>query len=96
MWIGIESDIGAMLDRADIAMEPEDTLLLYTDGITESVKKGLPIGDDDEEFFGDDRLLDIFTKYSGSSSEEIKDGVLTELNEYDCRDDITVVVLRRT
>lgn len=68
-----------------------DTLLLYTDGVTEAADVG-------ERFYGEDRLLALFTAISDRPAKDqvdtIVDDVLHFTGEADQADDITVLVLR--
>jgi serine phosphatase RsbU (regulator of sigma subunit) len=70
-----------------------DTLLFYTDGITEAENKA-------GEFFGAQRLCDIFATHAEASNQEIIDAVMAELQQFCQRtsfsDDISLVVLKVT
>ncbi len=75
-------------------MEPGDTMLLYTDGITESRSKGAH-EDSGTDLFGDDRLTEILHRAGERSGKEIRTEILNSLEGYKCVDDVTVVVLKR-
>ena len=55
MAIGVAAGAAAFSARPDVAFEPGDCLLVYTDGLTEAVR---PKGD---EFFGDAELARVLT-----------------------------------
>lgn len=97
MWIGIVDDISSMVDDFRLSLDPGDTMLLYTDGITEAWKKGSirDARDPVMEMFGEDRLIEIFSRCGNESSLAIKDAIVAELDQYECNDDITMVVVRR-
>jgi len=90
-WIGLIDDIKGMLEDDELALNPGDTMLLFTDGITESWKKG----SDRRDMFGDEQLKNIFCGLGNCSTEEIKNGILNSLEDYDSDDDITMLILKR-
>lgn len=68
-----------------------DTMLLYTDGITEARnEKG--------ELFGDDRLRDSFSSHSKKAPTQIKEGIKRDLSQFmgelEIDDDYTMVVVK--
>ncbi len=68
-----------------------DTLLLYTDGITEAKNP-------DGEQFGSERLKKSFETHSSKSPNQIKEGIKNDLSEFigtiDIDDDYTLVIIR--
>ncbi|MCP4346026.1 MAG: AAA family ATPase [Desulfobacterales bacterium] len=94
MWIGLIDDIEDMMTDDEFRMEPGDTMLLYTDGITESIPKGAH-EDSGTDLFGDDRLTEILHRAGEQSGKEIRTEILNSLEGYKCVDDVTVVVLKR-
>ncbi|MCP4606104.1 MAG: SpoIIE family protein phosphatase [Proteobacteria bacterium] len=88
MWIGIMEDIKNMLPVDHLILNERDVMLLYTDGITESVNNN-------KEMFSDEKLIDVFRTLGDKSTEGIKQGILTSLNGYTCDDDVTFMVLKR-
>ena len=68
-----------------------DTLLLYTDGITEA--KSL-----DGEQFGSERLKQSFETHRSKSPNQIKEGIKNDLSEFigniDIDDDYTLVIIQ--
>ena len=71
---------------------PGDTLVLYTDGLTEAPNE------DDKEFSGA-RLADVVRALHARSAREINDGILEALQRFTGdtaqRDDFTLVTVRR-
>lgn len=96
-WIGLMDNIDSMVYDSSLKLNPGDTMLLYTDGITESWKSGTKkekrtIRND---MFGEEKLKIIFESLGEKSTEDIKMGILKELQkDYTCVDDVTMVVLR--
>jgi serine phosphatase RsbU (regulator of sigma subunit) len=76
---------------SQIVLEPEDTLLLFTDGLTEAA-------DQDRNLFGLTRLMDAFVRHSDSSLDALQSGILAEVEQFTrCarpRDDITLLAVR--
>lgn len=93
MWIGIMDDIQSMIEDQTLILEPNDVMLIYTDGITESFLKG--VDEDQRDYFGDDRLTEILLQLGERSGLEIKDGILKALQDFHVIDDISLVVIKR-
>ena len=73
-------------DDVTVTMVPGDTLLLYTDGITEGRRGG--------DFYGDERLLALLSREGVAGAGGVVDRVLTDVLEYQeqrPRDDIAVL-----
>lgn len=68
-----------------------DTLLLYTDGITEAKNQA-------GEQFGDDRLKESFTAHASKAPDQVKEGIKNDLSEFIGEmiidDDYTLVVVQ--
>jgi serine phosphatase RsbU (regulator of sigma subunit) len=73
-------------------LAPGDVLVLYSDGITEAQ-------DDQEEFFEEERLLEVGQTSLGRSAQEVQDTILAEVDRFVGNapqvDDITLMVLVR-
>jgi sigma-B regulation protein RsbU (phosphoserine phosphatase) len=70
-------------------LEPGDSLVTYTDGVTER-RRGA-------ELFGQERLLEVLSGAAGSSASDLVKAVRTALQEFSTdprRDDIAVLVVR--
>lgn len=77
-------------DENSIRVEPGDTFVLYTDGITEAM-------DPEMEEFGRRRLLDVIRKVGKTSCEGLIDAILEAVDEFSMgaerSDDQTLVVI---
>lgn len=90
MWIGIVDDIREMVTDRSIQLAAGDTLLLFTDGITEAMDKV-----NGGEMYGDKRLAELFRSLGAQPVEAIKKGILDSLTGYIRIDDSTLVVMKR-
>jgi len=88
----IQSIFRDSLQIEEISMQQGDTLILYTDGVVESVNRA-------EEEFGEGRLMQVLMSSAGSSAAVVKENLLGSLSAFrrgeELRDDTTFVVLRR-
>jgi sigma-B regulation protein RsbU (phosphoserine phosphatase) len=79
-------------DRSTILMIPGDTLVLYTDGITEAQNE-------QRALFDDDRLREIADSNRGKSALDFQQALLQEVHSFvgnaPQMDDITLVILAR-
>lgn len=89
MWVGITSDISTYLKDVDIILNPEDALVLYTDGITEARSQ------EDDRLFGGQLLAESIRALGDKSALDIHDGILGTLESYRTVDDIALVVIKR-
>ncbi|MEW5976785.1 MAG: PP2C family protein-serine/threonine phosphatase [Acidobacteriota bacterium] len=81
----------AEFQMESVVMEPEDLLILFSDGITEAVRA-------DEEF-GDERLLQAVKRNRHLSLEGLQNRILEEVRRWSGReadDDMTLVMVRAT
>lgn len=88
--IGIDAE--AAWEYAELIIQPEDVLVLYTDGITEAQNQ-------DGVFFDEDLLQEAVEDQLGGSAYDIQSSILTRLQsfvgDYTQTDDITLMVLSR-
>ncbi|MEJ2886416.1 SpoIIE family protein phosphatase [Actinomycetospora aeridis] len=85
--VGVFADLD--LPEAEIHLAPGDALLLYTDGVTEA--RG-PAG-----FFGPERLAAVVAGLAGRSADQLADGVLAAVSDFQrgrLRDDVALLVVR--
>jgi len=79
--------------ESTVAIEPDDILLLYSDGITESINEA-------EEEFGDDRLIAVAQQYADSPVARLRDKIEEALSRFVGKaapfDDMTLVIVKRT
>lgn len=83
---------GFNYDESSVIVEPGDTLLLYTDGVTEAHAP-------DDSLFGDARLLSSFAQCGTGTALECVQTIIDAVDAFSAgreqSDDITVTVLRR-
>lgn len=92
-WLGLQDDIGAFLEEHEIELAPGDSMVLYTDGITEAKN---PQGVQ----YNVDRLRDMLIRQGSTSmpsAQKIRDGIIDDVMTWSRtrQDDVTVMVLRR-
>ncbi|KAA6460339.1 FHA domain-containing protein [Acidobacteria bacterium AB60] len=78
--------------KADrIQLEPDDTLVLYSDGVTEAQNKN-------QDLFGDERLVEALGPYHNASLDELQAGILNAVEQFaggaSQSDDITILLVR--
>ncbi len=77
---------------ATITLQPGDTIIAFTDGVTESCSP-------DNELFGDDRLKELLAAHCGSTAEELVSAIGNAVKEHangtEQSDDITILALKR-
>ena len=87
---------------AEIALGPGDVFVLYSDGLTEASRPmpGLTeaASPDEEEYFGEERLLEAAKARHTESAKEILDGLVSAVHAFagdaPQSDDLTVVVVK--
>ncbi len=79
------------LESDTIALTEDDTLIVYTDGVTEAMNRK-------RELFGEERFLETIRKYGNRDVEDFVDSLRKELNTFTegfpQNDDITLVALK--
>jgi sigma-B regulation protein RsbU (phosphoserine phosphatase) len=87
--LGLES--GMEFEQITLTLQPGDTLVLYTDGVTEAFNA-------QEECYGDDRLLDRLGASSGQDAYGVSAALLKDVRAFadgtPQSDDIAALVLR--
>ncbi|MBI2620385.1 MAG: serine/threonine-protein phosphatase [Ignavibacteriales bacterium] len=80
------------LEIEQLSMEKGDTLILYTDGVIESVNRH-------REEFGEGRLMQVVLDSAGEDVDEVKERLIKSIasfrNGEELRDDTTFVILKR-
>ena len=88
-------DPGATYENASITLEPEDLLVIYTDGITEAMRLSM---DDDLELFGTERLDQVLSEYSSDRAcdcaELVRAAIAAFTNDAVPTDDRTMLIVR--
>lgn len=91
--IGLVEDVKEFIDEVTVLLHPGDTVVLYTDGITEAA-------DDRHRLYGMERLTAVLTAHWQDSAEQIKDAVVADvrrhIGDHPLYDDLTLVVMRQT
>jgi PAS domain S-box-containing protein len=86
--LGAFEDVGWSAD--EVALEPGDTLVLYTDGVTDTTRGS-------GERFGQDRVAELLSGCAGLAPEDVArriDAALLAFEQGPQRDDVAVLVLR--
>ena len=79
------------IEREPLPLEPGDTFVLFSDGVSEAMNT-------EEAFYGDDRLLAALAACDGAPPKDIVTRVLTDVRQFAAgarqSDDITVLAVR--
>lgn len=92
VWLGGYHDTG--IETRSIDLEPGDTLILYTDGVTEA-------RDEDRQLFGEQRLRSVASAAGAGdrNAKSVLESVLLAVAEFcgdaEQADDLTIVVVQR-
>lgn len=90
MALGMTAD--ALWQQKVIKFNPRDTLVLYTDGVTEAHNH---YGD----LFGEKRLLEVIRSKMGCRPQEMQEAILAEVDKFvsgtPMQDDLTLMVMTR-
>jgi phosphoserine phosphatase RsbU/P len=83
---------GMTFEEEVVAIAPGESIVLYTDGISEAVNEN-------QELFGDDRLQEFVGQRHALSAEEMKNEILDAVRQHQQNapqaDDMTLVIIRR-
>ncbi len=90
IWLGFEDEISGLLENETVTLEPGDSILLYTDGVTESVVDGRML-----ETPGLARRFQALAS-QGLPPAGVVERVLAPIGTKDLRDDVTALVARYT
>ena len=86
-WLGVDENIGDLLRMKSFDVESGDSILLYTDGLTESTKDGA--------ILDNQGLKQIFAEHGTSGATEILGSVLAALDGRVVNDDVSAIVMKR-
>ncbi len=90
--VGLEDNIDQFIFAHNLRLDPEDVMVLYTDGVTEAEQA-------DHTQFGLNNLADCLPRYKHLNAQEILDHVLADLYAFigDARiyDDISMLVIKQ-
>ncbi|MGZ8226754.1 MAG: SpoIIE family protein phosphatase [Methylococcaceae bacterium] len=88
--LGVRRDV--VFEEKSTTLAKDDVILIYTDGLTEAENAN-------GEFFGLERVRDVFIKYAEQSPQKIIDAILNQLKDFaqkeSFNDDITLMVFKR-
>ena len=89
-WLGVMPDIAKFTTETVVDLEPNDLVVLYTDGITEARNRH-------GEQYGFDRLSALIERCRDEPIEDIRDRVLADVSQWSPRleDDATLVLMRQ-
>ncbi len=83
---------GLIYDEETVSLGPGDVLVLYTDGLSESMNAR-------QELLGDDRIASLVASVHDKTAEEIKNTLLAAVAEHQGNeppaDDLTLIVVKR-
>ena len=89
--IGLDSEIIDFIDETIVFLNPEDVVVLYTDGITEAENM-------DNDQYGLTRLCEIVRLHREQSADKIQQAVIKDVIDYigeqKIYDDITLLVIK--
>jgi sigma-B regulation protein RsbU (phosphoserine phosphatase) len=87
-WLGVSFDVETGVCESHFALEPGDLMVLYSDGITETMSST-------REQYQVERLCDAVREHRHESTERIRDTIMSSVEAWGPgRDDRTLVVLR--
>ncbi|MDB4945373.1 MAG: uncharacterized protein JWP97_4907 [Labilithrix sp.] len=89
-WVGAVRSIEPATEETRFELAPGDTMVLYTDGITEARRAG--------EQLGLERIEALMNEHAGSAPVTLKDAIVSAVHSWSdqLQDDISVVVVRRS
>ncbi len=90
--LGLVDEIGSFVAEVTVLLRPGDTVILYTDGITEAA-------DDQHRLYGLERLCGVIADHWQDASEVIKDAIIadvkTHIGAQPLYDDLTLIVFKQ-
>jgi len=90
--IGMVDNIDAFVSQIQIALNPGESVVLYTDGITEAEN-------DRRKLYGLEQLISVIEAHWQQSASDIREAVIADVHlhigQHTVYDDITLVVLKR-
>jgi serine phosphatase RsbU (regulator of sigma subunit) len=91
--VGLVEEIGEYMKVTEYFLKPGDSIILYTDGITEAENQT-------KKQYGQERLLAVIQQHHTESAAQIKEAIIADVlkfigPEQPSADDITLVVLQR-
>ena len=96
MWIGVSPNLKGMVHDESFRLDPGDTMLLFTDGITEAQMSDVVTPWGEREMFGQERLEAVLAENGERSCAEIKDIILKRVEGCKFDDDMTFLIVKRS
>ena len=95
--LGLKGAVEYESEEMEIRLAHNDIMLLYTDGITESWRKGSVRNhrDPEHDMFGPGQLLELFFLNRALPPDQIRDAILKALEGYTLSDDVSMVIIKR-
>jgi sigma-B regulation protein RsbU (phosphoserine phosphatase) len=88
---GAAEKFSELLEEERVCLYPGDTIVLYTDGITEAMNG-------ESDLFGDNRLSNIVEEHGHLESGELRERILREIEAFvgaaDQHDDMTMILMK--
>jgi len=97
VWLGLTSPIDHLLVESSVQLGVGDVMLLFTDGLTEAVRKA-PAGSSraPAEMFGQARLGTLLADACTEPIRALKERIVLALEEFERDDDVTFILVQRT
>lgn len=90
LFLGVFEDAGETYEEKELQLYPGDRIILYTDGIVETMNK-------DKEEYGEERFEDMIRFSSALESDQVADLVVDDIKLFaegtKFRDDVSILVL---
>jgi sigma-B regulation protein RsbU (phosphoserine phosphatase) len=88
-WLGAMADVGQVTEDSELLLSDGDVMVLYTDGVTETMDKG-------GEQFGIERLMAAVEGRRTEPVEKIRDAILDQVAQFGAQqdDDVTLLIVR--
>ncbi len=90
--IGMDDNISAFVNEVTVSLNPGDSVVLYSDGITEAENMS-------KEFYGLERLCEVIRQNRDKCAEGIKEAVVADVRQFiggqKLYDDLTLVVMKQ-
>jgi Stage II sporulation protein E (SpoIIE) len=86
-WLGIAKNIRGLNPVRSLKLAPGDSLVLYTDGITEASRNG--------QMLDIDGLGKAVLAHGNDSAEQILSGILQTLEGYEVKDDVAAIIIKQ-
>lgn len=90
--LGLVDEIGGFIAEVTVLLRPGDTVILYTDGITEAA-------DDHHRLYGLERLCGVISGHWSEAAEAIKEAIVADVKSHigdqPLYDDLTLIVFKQ-